>query len=65
MFQGQLEWADDNQPAAIWLKIPFERRAGSKCFMFHVLEHKIEYEPHYTLYGFMGKLDCLVLVTSY
>ena len=41
--------------------ILFGRRAGTKWKLFHVWEHKIEYEPHYTLYGFMGKLDCLVV----
>ena len=25
--------------------------------LFHVSQHKIEYEPHYTLYSFMAKLE--------
>ena len=32
--------------------------------MFHVQDDKIEYEPHYTLSGFMEKLDRLALYSS-
>ena len=65
MFQGRVKWCD-YQPGvnSIWEESMSPHHAttpATKWKLFHVWEDKIEYEPHYTLYGFIGKLDCLVV----